>query len=412
MQPASHHPSRWGVLTAAPHRALFLSGAASLLLASLWWATHLVARYTGFPLFALDLGVAPIWAHAFLLLFVVFPSFFFGFLFTTFPRWMNGPQVPRGAYVATAVLLALAAAAWLAGIHASAVLRFAALALALAGMVTGLVALLRVLVESEQLVAHSVVASIAIAVGCVAEAGFAWGIWSGNDFALHFAVRTALWGFLLPVFFAVGHRMIPFFSQNAVAGYVAWRPRWMLVTVVALAYARILLGTAGELRALVVVDVALAVLTAVCAIRWTSLRARGNPLLWTLYAAFAWLPAGMALQAARDGSFALTGEWALGRAPIHALGIGCFGGLLVAMATRVTMGHSGRPLRMDRWALACFVAVQLAAVARVAGEVATAPAAIRNLLLGSAVLWLLAFGAWTARHAGILLAPRADGRPG
>jgi len=85
---------------------------------------------------------------------------------------------------------------------------------------------------------------------------------------------------------------------------------------------------------------------------------------------------------------------------------------VVAMATRVTMGHSGRPLRMDRWALACFLGVQLAAVARVAGEVATAPAAIRNLLLGSAVLWLLAFGAWTARHAGILLAPRADGRPG
>ena len=29
--------------------------------------------------------------------------------------------------------------------------------------------------------------------------------------------------------------------------------------------------------------------------------------------------------ATNDASFVLTGEWALGRAPIHALGIGCFG---------------------------------------------------------------------------------------
>jgi hypothetical protein len=37
---------------------------------------------------------------------------------------------------------------------------------------------------------------------------------------------------------------------------------------------------------------------------------------------------------------------------------------------------------------------------------------IRNLLLGSAVLWLLAFSAWTFGHAGIYLVPREDGKPG
>ena len=56
----------------------------------------------------------------------------------------------------------------------------------------------------------------------------------------------------------------------------------------------------------------------------------------------------MLLQTIRDASFTLSGEWALGRAPIHALGIGFFGGMLVAMVTRVTMGHSGRALKMDR----------------------------------------------------------------
>jgi uncharacterized protein involved in response to NO len=206
--------------------------------------------------------------------------------------------------------------------------------------------------------------------------------------------------------------MIPFFSQNAVSGYVAWRPLWVLVAVVGLAYTRLLLGTVGVLDSLVVADAALLLLTATCAIRWTSLRARGNPLLWTLYAGFAWLPVAMALQTARDAGFALTGEWPLGRAPIHALGIGYFGGMLVAMVTRVTMGHSGRALAMDRVTLACFLGVQFAAIARVCSEVVTAPEAIRDFLLGSMLAWLLAFGVWTARHGRIYLSPRSDGKPG
>jgi uncharacterized protein involved in response to NO len=67
---------------------------------------------------------------------------------------------------------------------------------------------------------------------------------------------------------------------------------------------------------------------------------------------------------------------------------------------------------MDRAALACFLAAQSAAVARVASELAAAPAAIRWLLLGSVAAWLAAFAVWASRHAPIYLAPRSDGRPG
>jgi uncharacterized protein involved in response to NO len=410
-EPASR-ATHWQVITAAPHRVAFLCGLGSLLAASGWWSLHLVARYTGVPLFALDLAVAPIWAHSFLMLFTVFPAFFLGFLFTTYPRWMNGPLVPRGAYVAAPLLLTLATAAWLAGAHSGVELQVAAAAFAAAGLATALVALLRVLVDAEKLVPHAVVISAAFAVGVVCAAGFGYGVWAGSDFVLHFAVRAALWGFLLPVFFAVCHRMIPFFSQGVVPGYVSWRPTWVLVAVVGLAWLRLLLGTAGSLQALPVVDAALFALTALCALRWTSLRARGNALLWTLYAGFAWLPVAMLLQTVRDTSFLVSGEWALGRAPIHALGMGFFGGMLIAMVTRVTQGHSGRPLVMDRTSLLCFAGVQAAAVARVGSEIAHSPAAIQWLLLGSVALWLASTAAWSVRNGPIYLVPRTDGKPG
>ena len=191
-----------------------------------------------------------------------------------------------------------------------------------------------------------------------------------------------------------------------------WRPLWILVAVVGLVYLRLLLGTAGLLEVLPLVDLALFVLTATCALRWTSLRARGNALLWTLYAGYAWLPLALLLQTIRDGSFALTGEWWLGRAPTHALGMGFCGGLLVAMVTRVTMGHSGRPLRMDGLTLACFLALQLGAASRVLSELLAAPAAIQAFLLASVGLWVGAIAVWVSRVAVIYLQPRVDGKPG
>jgi uncharacterized protein involved in response to NO len=404
------HPA-WPLL-AAPHRAPFLAGLASLLLASTWWGLHLLARYTGTPLFALTLQPAPIWAHSYLMLFAVLPTMFFGFLFTVFPRWMNGPLITRPEYVGTALLFMTGTALWLAGTFAGPPLLLLACLATGAGLLLATAALFRVLLAAQQVVAHAVVVLTALCVQLVALAGFTYGIAGQNDFALHFAVRAALWGGLLPVFFAVCHRMIPFFSQGVIQGYVPWRPLWVLAAVVGLAYARLLLGTAGALYALPIVDAALFMLTAWCALRWISPRARGNPLLWTLYAGFAWLPVALLLQTIRDTAFTLTGDWALGRAPIHALGMGFFGGMLVAMVTRVTMGHSGRPLRMDRITLACFIALQLGAVSRVLSEVVSAPIAVQGFLLGSVALWLTAVAVWVGRVGGIYLVPRIDGKPG
>ena len=231
MNPGGSAGGRWRTLTAAPHRLLFFTGIVNLGLASAGWLLHLAARLTGAPLVALDIVVAPIWAHAFPMLFTVLPAFMFGFLYTTFPRWMDGPQVPRPAFLATAIALVAATAAWTVGLGAGIPMLLAGCVLAAAGLATGLVALLSVLVDARSVVSHAVVASTAVAIGLVAAGGFGWGVATSDEFALHFAVRTALWGFLLPVFFAVCHRMIPFFSQNALRGYVAWRPTWVLVAV-------------------------------------------------------------------------------------------------------------------------------------------------------------------------------------
>ena len=177
--------------------------------------------------------------------------------------------------------------------------------------------------------------------------------------------------------------MIPFFSQGAVKDYVPWRPTWILVAVVALCYARLLLGTTGMLSLLPWADAAL--FAADGSLRPAldlAARTRQPVALDALRGLRLVARSQCCCRLARDGASSLTGEWALGRAPVHALGMGFFGGMLVAMVTRVTMGHSGRPLRMDRVTLACFVALQLGAASRVLSEIVRPPAAVQWFLLG------------------------------
>jgi uncharacterized protein involved in response to NO len=99
----------------------------------------------------------------------------------------------------------------------------------------------------------------------------------------------------------------------------------------------------------------------------------------------------------------------LGRMPLHALAVGCFGTLLVAMVTRVTAGHSGRPLVLGRVGAFAFVGMNAVALIRLGAEFSTQPLAWWQ---ASAAGWLLVFLPWVLRSAWIYLVPRADGRPG
>src|SRR5690606_24262730 len=73
-------------------------------------------------------------------------------------------------------------------------------------------------------------------------------------------------------------------------------------------------------------------------------RAAAPALLRVSFPGFAWLPLAMLLFATQSLLAPFAELHVRGRAPAHALYVGFFGSLLVAMVTRVPQGHSGRPL--------------------------------------------------------------------
>ena len=128
-----------------------------------------------------------------------------------------------------------------------------------------------------------------------------------------------------------------------------------------------------------------------------------------LFVGLAWLPVALLLYGAQSVGYLLTGVYALGRAPAHALFVGFFGSILVAMVTRVTQGHSGRALVMPKAAWFAFVSIQLVTLARIAAELANDTMAWQAI---AALGWIAAMAPWVARLGRIYLSPRSDGKPG
>jgi len=208
----------------------------------------------------------------------------------------------------------------------------------------------------------------------------------------------------------VGGRVIPAFIGNAVKQAV---PRHSIGVEVVSVGALVVVLALGVLNPWVPVPaiVWIAVLIIAAAgqgirlLLWQPLRARENPLLWMLPAAYAWLPISLALRVLSLFDIVPIS------AAFHALTIGAIASLMVAMMMRSALGHTGRPLVAGAAEISAFVLLQLAAVVRVLAS-SVAAVAYREAMIVSGVLWTLAFAGFLYRYWPILTQPRVDGRPG
>lgn len=391
----------------APHRLLFFVGATNLLLAMAWWAAWLAAQRFGAPAMPQPQPWAG-WLHALVMQYQMLPSFMFGFLLTTFPKWMGLPELPRSAYVPVGLGLFGGQLATLAGAMGAPAGIEVGLWMTAGGWLAGLVALGSRLVRDTSRNWHARACFAALALGFVglcAWIAFVHGAAPTWAFA---SIKIGTFGLLLPVYLAVVHRMVPFFASRVVPGYQAWRPNWLLGAWLALCLAHLALELRHAYAWLWLADLPLLALSVTALWRWWP-RGRQPGLLLVLFVGLAWLPMTFVLYAAQSVVYLATDQFILGRAPAHALFVGFFASMLLAMVTRVVQGHSGRPLAMPPVAWFAFAAIQAVALARLLAEVLPDAMAWH---VASALGWLVAFVPWVLRIAGIVLAPRVDGKPG
>lgn len=129
------------------------------------------------------------------------------------------------------------------------------------------------------------------------------------------------------------------------------------------------------------------------------------PLLWILYTGYAWIILGFILTALSAYS------WVLPSLALHAFTLGGIGVLTLGMMARVSLGHTGRALRVSNAMAVGFVLINVAALLRV-----LLPLALPNwynlIIYGSTLSWLAAFSLFMFVYAPILTSARSDGQEG
>lgn len=403
---------RFPVFFAAPHRVMFLSGTVQALAVMAFWSVEVGGRYAG-------LWLPPAWPlaslfpasvlHGLLIAGGVFPWFIFGFILTAGPRWQGAPESSRRDFLPAFGLLASGwMLVWAALLLPQ--LMMAGLALAIGGWIAVALTLTRIARHRRTDRLNIVLVTTAAWLGAAGLGAFLAFAAGASIWWARLGITLTIWGFLLPVFLAVAHRMLPFFTSSAVPGYELHRPTWALRALFGLSLAHGALTVFEQARWLWLADLPAMFVAGRLSWLWWSRKAMDNRMLAVLHIAFAWLSPAFALFALQSALIDLMPGF-LGQAPLHAMTLGFFASMLIGMASRVTMGHSGRPVAADAAMWRAFCLIQIAAILRVAGELPGVPGSY-HVMWVSSLAWLAAFALWAKRYAPAFWRPRADGRAG
>jgi uncharacterized protein involved in response to NO len=231
-----------------------------------------------------------------------------------------------------------------------------------------------------------------------------------GDIAL--ASRTLLAGIdvVLLLITVIGGRIVPAFTANALRkrGIVAELrgSRWLDgATIVAMILVLAIDTFALSRPAAVLAAGLAATLQAVRLAGWQGWRSFRDPIVWILHFAYLWLPIGLALKAVSlSTGVAWSADW------LHALTVGAAATMIVAVITRASLGHTGRPLVASRRVALAYGVLGAAALVR---AFATSFGSYREWAIWAAsALWIAAFALLLMRYAPILMRARVDGRPG
>jgi uncharacterized protein involved in response to NO len=136
-------------------------------------------------------------------------------------------------------------------------------------------------------------------------------------------------------------------------------------------------------------------------VRWQGMATTSEPLLLILHIGYGWLAVGLLL-VGLNGFLAFLPA----TAALHALTVGAVGTMTLAVMTRASLGHTGRPLSAGPLTRIIFLLITAAAIARLIAPLCGAE--MLPILWLAAGAWSAAFGLFAVFYGRILARPRAS----
>ncbi len=401
---ASHKSLTWSARTEAffsyGFRPFFLGASVyTALMMSVWLAVVATAT-AGVPGYWLPVFGSAISWHAHELVFGFAAAGIAGFLLTAVPNW-TGALPLSGAPLAALFLV------WFAG--RIAMILSAALPYALVAAVDVLFLPLVGGAAAYQLFTRPAARNLvfllilaALTAGDVVFHAGASGLLSVDPLA---AARFSLF-VVVSMIAIIGGRIIPAFTHNWMhlnAGHaqmprrLAWLDALSIISIVV--FALMSLGdTPRHWQGLVAVIAALS--NGIRLSLWRGWATRTAPIVWILHIGYAWIVIGFSLLAVCAFVPSIPGTLAM-----HALGAGAIGTMILAVMSRASLGHTGRPIVATQQIVIAYVLVILSAVVRILGPLAV-PQFTSAVLALAALAWIAAYALFAVVYAPILTTPR------
>ena len=375
--------------------ALFSYGFRPFFLGAALWSAAVILLWVRqfFGEISLSLAMNPLDWHMHEMLYGYVAAVIAGFLLTAIPNW-TGRLPVCGLPLAGLALL------WLAG-------RLAILLSATIGATVAAVIDISFLATLAAVALREIVAGrnwrnlrVLAVLGVLVAGNVVWHVELLRSGAGHYGVRLAI-AAVVGLIMLVGGRIVPSFTRNWLVRINPGRlPQpFSRFDAAALAFgmAALAIWVASEPNPVA----GLALMTAgalhlVRLARWAGDRTTADRLVLVLHVAYAFIPAGFLLL----GASMLWPQLIAASAGIHAWTVGAVGLMTLAVMTRASLGHTGRPLSASPATQVIYLCALVAALARIAATLT----GWTDFMHVAAIAWIAAFGGFVAIYGPLLLA--------
>ncbi|WP_374763221.1 NnrS family protein [Yunchengibacter salinarum] len=321
-----------------------------------------------------------------------------GFLLTAVPNWTGRPPLSGWPLIGLFLL-------WLLGrlaVTAAGDLPPMAVFIADSALVLALAAVLTYEIVSSRNWRNLIIV-VLLGVFAMGNALFHWEAAHGIFAARGTGLRTGLAAALMMIA-VIGGRIVPAFTRNWLGGQRAGRlPVPPMQPYDKAALAALALALAGwvmapDARATGILLLIAAAAHLIRLARWAGERTLSEPLVWVLHVGYAFLPLGALLMAVEIGIAEIRQPGGLGLATAQHLWMaGAIGLMTLAVMSRATLGHSGRPLRADAGTCGLYVLLLIAVGARLMAGIWPAQAQMIHTVAG--ISWIASFLGFAVLYA-------------
>ncbi|WP_068032356.1 NnrS family protein [Rhodoplanes sp. Z2-YC6860] len=237
-------------------------------------------------------------------------------------------------------------------------------------------------------------------IGLLAAGNVAFHLEAHFEGAADYSVRIGMAAVIMLITL-IGGRIVPSLTRNWLARENPGRlpapfGRFDAVVIAASALALLLWIVLPQMHATGAALLIAGLLQLARLARWAGDRTTRERLVLILHVGYAFVPFGFLLVGLA------TFDVVPAAAGVHAFAGGAIGTMTLAVMTRASLGHTGRTLTAARATQAIYLAILLAAFARIGA--ALAPAWLIPLLAVSAIFWVAAFFGFGAAYGKLLVA--------